>query len=184
MGRRFVSVGVLVLIAVVAVGWLTDRHKPATPPALAAPKPGSHQRASVRKSTAPVTAAGPLTWHILSTHTTRRIENQYLPSVASGVYVVMDITATNATGHTVPLDTHRVDLELGRIEYPLDSRALSALALAGDKTFSVTDLAPKGTATGWVVFDVPPRAVAATHQLCIAGPVALDSGAATAACMS
>jgi hypothetical protein len=119
-----------------------------------------------------------ITWHITGTYTTRRIDNAYgVASVAHGIFLVVNVVASNATAQSIPLDGDYVDLQLAGARYPLEAAAISALELAGHRTLPPT-LAAGATATGSLVFDVPPSAVGSTPQLCLGPTLGATSGAA------
>ncbi len=107
-----------------------------------------------------------VTWRILNSDTTRRIENQYLGSTAKGIYLIMKIAATNGTGRWLSLSNDQVELEVKGTEYLPDASALNALELGGRNTLPAADLGPTTTATGWVAFDVAPTALRSHPQLC------------------
>jgi Domain of unknown function (DUF4352) len=166
VGRGLVWTGLLMLVVVGAVGWVVTRGKPA--PVVAGRAPARSISSSRTSSGQASVSADSVTWQILSSHTTRRIENEYLPaSTAHGVYLIMDVTATNGTSSVVNLANDHLDLDLGGTEYPLDATALSSLELAGHKALSGATLDPEGTAQGWLVFDVPPAAIRSTPRLCL-----------------
>jgi len=108
--------------------------------------------------------------HVLRSYTAHRIENAYLPATANGVYLIMDVSATNGASHVVALTSLELKLDLGGARYQPDAHGLSALELSGHGLLTATNLAPASTASGWLVFDVPPAAATATPQLCLSQP--------------
>lgn len=167
MDKRLMLLGLGILVAVVAIGWAFER--PGTPPRHPVASPAPRPEASFSNAGSAVS----LRWRIVKTYTTRRIVNAYLPPTrASGVYLIMDISTTNGSGHIVVLDPSHVSLDLAGSHYPVDAAAVSALELAGHRGLSGTGLEPETTTSGWVVFDVPPAAVAARPQLCLDEPLA------------
>lgn len=169
LSKYLVVLGALTFVSVAVVGWAEQRNAVQAAPAHASSRP--HRSTGGEPSpirTANHAAAKSLGWRIVSSHTSRRIENEYLPSTARGIYVIMEVVADNRTGHAVLLDSDQVELDLGGTVYPLDTGALAALQLAGRRTLSATELRPAATISGWVVFDVPPKAAAAAPgKLCL-----------------
>jgi hypothetical protein len=145
LGKRMVLVGVVVLV-VALVGAALDSN--ATKPASALETRG-------------------VIWRVVSARTTRRIVNQYVPATARGIFVILDVRATNATRHIVSLEGDQLKLALGRSVYPVDSSAVAALELAGHRTLPHTDLGPRVTSSGLIAFDVAPTATTSRAQLCI-----------------
>jgi hypothetical protein len=187
VARRILLCGLLTLIVVAAVGWSVSQSRNASRSSPTASVPSlraspSHE-GSVGNASPPVSSrrvtADSVTWHIRSAYTTHRIENEYLPSTASGIYLIMDVVVTNDTNDALTLDGDHVHLRLDETDYSLDATALSALELAGHKALSGT-VGPAGTATGWVVFDVAPRMNTSTPHLCLKPPdgdeVSVSSG--------
>jgi hypothetical protein len=186
VGRGLVWTGLLMLVVVGTVGWLVSRDTPASRFAgRAAAGPASSSPSTSGRAPAGVIPDS-LRWHILSSHTTRRIENEYLPpSTAHGVYLIMDVAATNGTSGSVRLDDDQLGLDLDGTEYPLDAAALSSLELAGHKALSGTTLAPEATTEGWLVFDVPRTAITSTARLCLGvRAVGAPRSTAAAGCIS
>jgi hypothetical protein len=107
-----------------------------------------------------------VTWRVLNSGTTRRIENQYLGSTAKGIYLIMKIAATNGSGQWVNLSSDQAELEVNGADYLPDTSALNALELGGRSTLPATGLGPATTATGWVAFDVAPTALRSDPKLC------------------
>jgi Domain of unknown function (DUF4352) len=186
VARRLLLFGLLTLIVVAAVGWSLSQNRngstsssSASVPSL--PASSSHEASSGNASHPSPTrreTADTVTWHIRSVYTTHRIENEYLPSTASGIYLIMDVVVTNDTNDTLPLDSDHVHLRLDKTDYSLDATALSALELAGHKALSGT-VRPAETATGWVVFDVAPRLNTSTPHLCLKPPEGDDVSGST-----
>jgi hypothetical protein len=110
-----------------------------------------------------------VTWRVLSSHTARHIENQYLGSTATGIYLIVNIAATNRSNQPLSLSNNQAELKVKGTEYLPDPSALNALELAGRSTLSLTDLGPANTATGWVAFDVAPSAISSNPRLCFHG---------------
>jgi hypothetical protein len=153
IGKRLILVGIAVLVvALVGASLESNATKPAS--ALSTPR-----------GTAPETRG--LVWRVVSARTARRIANQYVPATARGIYVILDVRATNATRHIVSLEGDQLKLDLGQSVYPVDVGAVTALELAGHRTLPHTDLGPRVTSSGWVAFDVAPTATKSRAQLCI-----------------
>lgn len=88
---------------------------------------------------------------------------------ASGVYLVLSISAHSTKGETVQLsdDTFKVTYEDGP-EYSTDSDGTIAVTLAGDgggDPFFLTDIQPDSTEKGRVVFDVPKKVLSKKPEL-------------------
>jgi Domain of unknown function (DUF4352) len=115
--------------------------------------------------------------HVVRSYTAHRIDNPYVASTANGIYLIIDVSATNPTGHSVLLNSGEITLELGGARYSPSAAALTALDLTDHATFSNTELEPSATGTGWVAFDVAPAAVDSSPQLCLAGPAAVAAAA-------
>jgi len=188
VGTRLLSTGALMLAIVAVVGWLVSRDHRAQvsavrpvgsvpgPRSASSPGPRSHRRAPTG------IVPSSLSWRILASRTTRRIVNAYLPPMtARGIYLIMDVVATNGTRGAVTLKNDQIALDIGGSAYRLDSGALSSLELAGHKALSGTTLRPDATVEGWVVFDVPQTAATATPRLCL-GTRAADRPAPSAGC--
>lgn len=111
--------------------------------------------------------ADPLSLRVLHSYTTHDIKNEYVPSTARGIYLVMDVTATNRSEHAVALDSGQIRLTLGGRRYKVSADALTALDLTGHTTFSASSLLPSASVSGWVAFDVPAGALAERPQLCL-----------------
>jgi hypothetical protein len=180
MGKRAIAAGGLLLAVVVAVavalGGRTSTPGALSPPRAPAPSvpaatlpaptvttstPAPHMRATHR-----VVADG-LAWRIRSSTTTHVIQNEYLPATATGVYLVLDVAATNDGERALVLDPSQLRLELAGSSYAVSASALTALELAGRVTFPATTLAPGASAAGTLVFDVPPAAAGAAPELCL-----------------
>jgi hypothetical protein len=188
VARKLVLLGLLALVVVAAVGWSVSRsrHGSLSPRAAAVPSipaPQSHATSASHvphpRATGRV-AADTVTWQIRRAYTTHRIENEYLPSTASGIYLIMNVVVTNDTNNAVTLDGDHVNLRLDETDYPLDATALSALELAGHKALSGT-LGPAATATGWVVFDVAPSTNTSAPHFCLK-PAAGEETTASTGC--
>jgi hypothetical protein len=148
MGKKTMLSGLAILVLLGGVGLSLKPTKAA---------PASSQTVTVDS----------ITWQILSSDTARRIENQYLGSTAKGIYLMVNIAATNSTYQSVRLSNDQAELEVKGTTYPPDPSALTALELGGHNTLSTTDLGPTTTATGWVAYDVPPSALRSNPHLCI-----------------
>jgi hypothetical protein len=111
-----------------------------------------------------------LTWRVLSSHTARRIRNQYVGSTASGIYLIVNVAATNRNRRPVPLNRAHAKLEVKGAVYLPDATAVLALDLSGHKTLSYSQqLGPRATASVWIAFDVAPSAINSTPQVCLQG---------------
>src|SRR5579871_6813653 len=170
MPKKLLVVGSFLLVAVIAAAIVVQPNHPSTT--------GSAGSGDVRSSTSPdgtqahVRASGraipdPLSLHVVRSYTTHAIRNQYVPSTAHGVFLVMDVTATNTTGHVVAFDGGQISLTLNGTRYSPSPNALTALDLSGHTTFAEDDLEPSASATGWVAFDVPPGVLTSSAQLCL-----------------
>jgi hypothetical protein len=153
LGKRMVLVGVaVVVVALVGASLESNATNPAS--ALSTPRGTALEMRG-------------LVWRIVSAQTARRIVNQYVPATARGIFVILDVRATNATRHIVSLEDDQLKLALGRSVYPVDTSAVAALELAGHRTLPHTDLGPRVTSSGWIAFDVAPTATKSRAQLCI-----------------
>jgi Domain of unknown function (DUF4352) len=166
MSKRLFFLGSVLLLAVAVTAVLT--------------RPGGTSSTSsvVRSSTSPDGTPGglragsraiadPLSLHILHSYTTRQIKNEYVPSTAHGVYLVIDVAATNTTHHLVTFDGGQFSLEIDGTRYIPSTDALTALDVSGHTTFAEDDLEPSASASGWVAFDVPAGALASSPRLCL-----------------
>jgi hypothetical protein len=185
--RRLMLAGLVILmvVAVVAVGWSLERGTPAARGQAAGSTASRSAEAvsggAVFSSPAAPAGAANLRWHIIKAYTARKIVNAYLPpTTASGVYLIIDVATTNKSSRPVILSGNHVSLDLAGARYPVDSAAVSALELAGHRGLPGNGVDPLATTSGWVVFDVPRHAVSSTPQLCVDGPV--PGGAAAAVC--
>ncbi len=178
MARRLVLSGSLILVAVVAVTWAEGSGTNGPAPTTSATS-RSVQSSGLRASKAGTGStmragkraiAGPLTWRLVSSYTARRIENDYLPATAKGTYLIAKVVARNGSTRAVTVKGGDVRLDLGGNVYRLAASGVTALELAGRNVLPGTELGPAGTATGWVVFDVPADAVASAAQVCLARP--------------
>jgi hypothetical protein len=189
MAKKLLLIGVVVLIAAVALiaalgrgGTKSVSSTPATTASPAAPARSSTKPAAGHLRAAPraVTGTDAVSWHVVSSYTTHRIENAYgVSATASGTYLVMDITASNGGTQAMSLTGLYVSLEIAGVGYPLDTGALSALELSGPSALPAA-IAAGATAKGWVVFDVPTTASTSNPQLCFQPTI--DGVAATASC--
>lgn len=162
MGKKLVCLGLVALAVAVALGLVVSRNRPQS----AASAATARARVTVSlNGQAGIRRSGVLMLRVLSSYTTRRIENEYVPVTAQGTYVIMDVSASNETSHALPLRPALVTLDVGGVEHSLDASALTALELAGHKALATTSLRPDETTAGWVVFDVPPHALRATTSL-------------------
>lgn len=171
MPKRVFLVGAVLLAAVAATAVLTAPNHSAT---------GSNSTVGVvGSSTSPdgtptgVQAGSraledPLSLHILRSYTTHEIKNEYVPSTAHGVYLVVDVSATNTTHHAVTFDGGQISLEIDGVRYVPSADALTALDVSGRTTFAEDELEPATSSSGWVAFDVPAAALASSPQLCLA----------------
>ena len=178
MSRNLLAIGSLLLVAVVAAALVVQPNNNdsndkgsnkvsasgATSGVIGSSTSPDGAPAQVRASGRAV--ADPLSLHVLRSYTTREIKNQYVPSTAHGIYLVMDVSATNEAGHTVTFDG-QIALNLDGTRYSPSTTALTALDLSGHSTFAESDLEPSASTTGWVAFDVPAGAVASNPQLCL-----------------
>lgn len=177
MAKRLFLIGSVLLAAVAAAAFVVaPGHKASTSDVIGSSTSpdGSHAHVVAGGRA----FSGPLALHVLRSYTTHRIKNQYVPSTAHGVYLVMDVAATNTTGHTVTFDGGQISLNLDGTRYAPSADALTALDLTGHTTFAEDDLGPSASATGWVVFDVPAGSVASSLELCLDA----QAGAAQARC--
>ncbi|HWB21945.1 MAG TPA: DUF4352 domain-containing protein [Gaiellaceae bacterium] len=110
-----------------------------------------------------------LSWRILRSYNARQIENAYIPVKAKGVYVIMNVAATNNAARPLMLSSSSIRLELNGVKYVLAPAGLQALGLAGDKVLADSSLRPAGSTSGWLAFDVPLKAAASVPELCLGG---------------
>jgi hypothetical protein len=109
---------------------------------------------------------GALTWRVISAHASRQIKNQYLDATASGVYLIFELTATNATSRPAVPTSDQVTLRIGGVEYSPDPSSRTALELAGEKAVPTVALAARLTTTGWIAFDVGSGALGRPALVC------------------
>jgi Domain of unknown function (DUF4352) len=112
-------------------------------------------------------ATEPLTWRVVRSITARHIQNSYVTVTAKGIYLIMDVVATNTSSQGVTLSSKGINLELAGEAYPLDSDGVSGLELAGRRPLNGIQLAPATSAAGWVAFDVPRTAITSKPELCL-----------------
>lgn len=168
------TTGVLLLAAAIGVGAWTGGGQSGSPSAASTAARGAtrSERGPLRR----VAAAG-LSLRVVGSSTATRIVNEYLPPVeASGVFVLVEVAASNATGETAALAGDELGLRLGGVRYPVDAAALAALELAGHRALAGADLAPGATTSGWLVFDVPTAAAGSTPEVCLSGTSETGAG--------
>jgi len=174
MNRLMLLVGSGILVGLVGVGLSLTHHQAPTPPvsvpggsdAIALPS-GETSVGRIRPVVPGASSqGGTLTWHVLSSHTAHRIRNQYFDSIASGIYVIEEIAATNGTSQSIALVAGQIALEAGGRRYAPDPKSVAGLELEGHRGLSVGDLGPAATTTGWIAFDVPPSAIRSGSQVC------------------
>jgi len=175
MNRAMLLVGSLVLAGVVAVAAGLGNHTTASgskssPSARAdatAPRPdgGSLNGTRLVEAGASLRSAT-TTWRILSSYTAHRIENEYLDTTASGIYMIVKIAATNSTDRPLALSADQVSFEAGGTQYAPDPDSVAALELGGHRGLAIPLLPPDATTTGWVAFDVPPGAISSESEVC------------------
>jgi hypothetical protein len=163
----------LALVAVAAVVWSVSRERTSS----AAESTVATGTSTSAAGTTP-SPAGRMKWQVLTSYTSHRIQNAYVPSTAHGIYVIMNVAATNEASREVMLDSDQIELALGGRRYDLDPHGLSALELAGHGLLAGARFGPAGTATGWVVFDVPPGAATSAAELCLGQRTSGDQGSA------
>ena len=175
MHKKLLLIGsvLLVVVALATLGSSLGRHPAAAPP------PGA---GATRDADATLHAhgaslrVGTVTWRVLNSDTSHRIGNQYLAATATGVYLIVEVAATNSTSRPVTVHSDQVKLEASGNEYRPDPGSLTALELGGHRTLSLADLDPTVTATGWIAFDVPPQVIHSDPRVCFGG---LGIGAAS-----
>lgn len=162
--NRVMLIGGLASLAVVVAVAVTVRHHnpsgPARSSVSARLSPAFPSNDTTLNSTRAVGSTarmrvGPLTWRVVSAHRSRRIQNEYLDATAVGVYLILELAATNDTGGAVLPGSDRVSLKIGRVDYRPDPTSLGSLELAGLKSIPETALGPARTTSGWIAFDVP-----------------------------
>jgi len=177
-------IGTLLLFLTVTLGLTTTRTDgsqsvggASAPGGATGTQPPPQMSASTRA------IGGSITWQVTQISTAARIDNDYLPpSVARGVYLIVDVVADNGSGRAVELDGDDVGVQLDGRRYPVEENALASLELAGHSGLTPVDLQPGATATGWLVFDVPPAAAGSTARLCV-DAAALAGASSAAACI-
>jgi hypothetical protein len=179
VAKRIFLIGSLILAIdlVVFAGWWVNRATPSSQArASSARSTTSANGAGSKVMEAPRAVAGSLSWRVVSSYTARQIKNEYLPFTAKGIYLIMDVAATNEGSQPVTVIGNHIKLRVGQVEFPLNANGLAGLELSGHKPISGIDLGPARTATGWVVFDVPKTTVTATSELCLDGQTCLPQG--------
>jgi Domain of unknown function (DUF4352) len=180
MARSLVVLGSVTLAVVLALAW-SERRGSVTPVAVSTTvarsiePTASSGDAPARNATRHVSGV-PVSWRVLSDHTSARIQNEYLPATAKGIYLIMDVSATNKASTTVTVGNDVIELNLDGTVYQPSTNGVTALELGGDRLLSDLVLDPGATGTGWVAFDVPPSSAGSSPQLC------LDQPAEHAAC--
>jgi len=159
VARKLAVIGVVILLldVVAAAGWAASRSSHSSVAAT--------EKFSTRDANAEITDA--LSWRILRSYVSHQIKNGYVPVTAKGIYVVMDVAATNNATHVVTLSGGSIKLDLGGVKYALAAGGLQGLELAGRKPLPGATLAPAATTSGWVAFDVPVAAVPSVPELCL-----------------
>ena len=171
MPQKLIVTGTLLLLLTVTLG--LTRNPSAVAPTQASGGSSTVSSGRASSATGRMTAStrsigGSLRWQITSSSTAQRIENDYLPAlVAHGVFLMLQVVADNGSATPIDLDGDSVALSLDGTRYQLDQPALASLELEGHSALTPIELKPGTTASGWVVFDVPPSAVAATPHLCV-----------------
>jgi len=175
MNRAMLLVGAVLLAGVVAVGATLGQNKAAADSRISlsarASTASEQANATNRGGTRLVEAGASLrsattTWRVLSSYTAHRIANAYLDTTANGIYMIVKIAATNSTSRSMTLSVDQVFFDAGGARYAPDPDSITALELGGHPELAVPDLAPEGTTTGWVAFDVPPTALGSDAQVC------------------
>jgi hypothetical protein len=165
MAKKLALLGLVLLgIDVVGIGvWSVSRtgHPPAASAVRlpAAPSTSAHLDG---KRVVPATLA----LRIVRLYSARRIENAYLPAHAKGVYVIMDVAATNGTTANLPLASALIRLVIDQSSYPPSSDGVAGLELSGHKTLASTELPPATTVSRWIAFDIPVSELASPTSLC------------------
>lgn len=106
-------------------------------------------------------------WKIEKARTTKTLgDQQYgLGSKANGIYVVVDLSATNNKNESVTLSSEAVSLVAGDKTYSSDTDAEIALSGDGSSTFLLEDLGPGVTLKGTTAFDVAPSVLKQKPEL-------------------
>lgn len=183
MPKKLIVTGTLLLLLTVTLGLTATRNGGSRPVAGASAAtvgssggPAQHLSASTR------VVGGSISWQVTESTTATRIDNAYLPpSIATGIYVIMDVVAGNGSARAVELDGDDVGLELAGTRYQVDESALASLELAGHSGLTPVDLQPGASVSGWLVFDVPTAAAGSTALLCV-DRAGLSGSADAAAC--
>jgi Domain of unknown function (DUF4352) len=175
MSKWLILFGAVLLAAVLAIGWTDGR----TTAASSAASVQATQASSTASGQLPIggkalpikatrqVETGALTWQILSSATSQLIKNQYLPATAKGLFLILDVAATDSGEAPVLLNGNHIELKLGGAEYAPDSAGDTALNLGGHKLLSDVDLDAGATATGWIAFDIPATADVSSPELCL-----------------
>jgi Domain of unknown function (DUF4352) len=168
VAKKLTVIGAVMLLldVVAAAGWAASRS--------------SHASAAGRTASSTGDAsgqAGSLSLRILRSYTSRQIKNAYVPVTAKGIYVIMDVAATNNGARVATLSGGGIKLELGGVKYALASGGVQGLELAGHKTLPGATVGPGTTASGWVAFDVPPKSAASVPELCFGEAACLPAPA-------
>jgi Domain of unknown function (DUF4352) len=174
------ATGVLLLAVVAGVGALVGVGPSARPAAVATSAGSAIVASGSERGTLRRLDSAGTTLRVLSSSTTTRIVNAYLPPLqATGVFLLLDLAATNTSDDPASLASGELGLWLGGVRYPVDSAALAALELAGHRTLAGAELAPGAATSGWLVFDVPAQAAGDTPQVCLAPAGSAPSGGGT-----
>lgn len=171
------AAGVLLLGTAIGVGALISGTPGASRPAASATAGAvtGSERGTLRR----LGGAG-LTLRVVGSSTAGRIVNEYLPPLeAKGVFLLVEVAASNATGETAVFASGQLGLWLAGVRYPVDSAALAALELAGHRALAGADIAPGATTSGWLVFDVPTDAAGSSPEVCLWGAGGSGSGGST-----
>jgi hypothetical protein len=171
------AAGLLLLGTAIGVGALSSGSPGAARPA--APETAGAVTGSERGTLRRLGGAG-LTLRVVGSSTAGRIVNEYLPPVeAKGVFLLVDVTASNARSEPTVFASGQLGLRLAGVRYPVDSAALAALELAGHRALAGADVAPGATTNGWLVFDVPTDAAGSTPEVCLSGAGGPGGGGST-----
>jgi hypothetical protein len=183
MPKKLIVIGMLLALLTVTLGLTETRNGGSqTAGGASAGSVGSNGGPAPHLSASTRAIGGTVSWQVTQSSTAARIDNAYLPaSVATGVYVIMDVVADNGSARAVDLDGDDIGLELAGTRYPVDQSALASLELAGDSTLTPVELSPGASASGWLVFDVPSAVAGSAARLCV-DRAALAASAAAAAC--
>lgn len=146
VNRVMLVTGLVIMVGLATVGANLVSHSPTS-------RPGLH--------------GGELTMRILRSYTARQIGNQYLESTAHGIYVIVNMAATNGTRRPLSLDVDKLMLKAGNAEYEQDPRSVAALELGGRPGLYVFNLRPTATTSGWLAFDVPSMTLQSSSEVCV-----------------